>query len=98
MSEERSIDLIRWTFTIDPARKAVVEEYLGDLGIDVHVAADGQSTALWDEPEADADTDAIIEGLWEALGHTFEVTHEEFSRGDHLVYNADGHDAADQAA
>lgn len=98
MSEERTIDLIRWTFTIDPSRKSAVEEYLGDLGIDVHIAADGQALALWDEPEADADTDAIVEGLWEAHGATFEVTHEEFARTNHLAYDASDLDAADQAA
>jgi hypothetical protein len=98
MSEERTLDLIRWTFTIDPSRKAEVVEYLGDLGLDVHVATDGQATALWDEPEDDLDTDAIIEGLWEAHGSTFEVTHEEFGRTNHMVYDAGDQESAEQAA
>lgn len=98
MSEDRqgnSCDLIRWTFTIDPSRKADVEAYLADLGLEATIAADGHSVVLWDEPESQADE--IIEGLWEAHGSTFEVTHEEFARLNLLAYQAE--DAVeDQAA
>lgn len=91
MSEDRQesgIDLIRWTFTIDPARKADVESYLSDLGLDATIGADGRTTVLWDEPEGHADE--LIEGLWEVHGSTFEVTHEEFSRLNLLAYDEEG--------
>jgi hypothetical protein len=88
MSEElrnSTCDLIRWSFTIDPERKAEVETYLNDLGLDVFLRADGQVTVLWDEPEGQASE--IIEGLWEAHGSSFEVTHEEFSRINLMSYH-----------
>jgi len=81
MSEERAesaIDLIRWTFTIDPARAGGVEDYLANLGLDVHRQGCGRIVATWEEP--DRDPDGVIEGLWAAYGEPFEVTHEEFHR------------------
>lgn len=96
MSEDRTIDLIRWTFTIDPSQRAEVETYLSDLGLDLTIQADGQTTVLWDEPEGPADT--VIEGLWEACGCTFEVTHEEFRRTNLLAYNEEEDEASEVAA
>ena len=78
MSEERVIDLIRWTFTIEPARSPGVEAYLADLGLDVHVQGGSRFVVTWEEPDGDADE--VIEGLWAAYGEPFEVTHEEFHR------------------
>ena len=72
------IDLIRWTFTIDPAQLSAVEGYLSDLGLDVHASAEGRIVATWEEP--DGDVDEVIEGLWAAHGAPFEITHEEFHR------------------
>ena len=90
MSEERAhaeIDLIRWTFTIDPSRAAGVEGYLADLGLDVHIQGGGRYVVTWDEP--DGDVDATIEGLWAVYGKPFEVTHEEFHRLNLLALHHD---------
>ena len=72
------IDLIRWTFTIDPDRRTEVEGYLADLGLDVQASAEGRVVATWEEP--DQDVDEVIEGLWAIHESPFEVTHEEFHR------------------
>ena len=42
---------------------------------------------IWEEPEGDLDE--VVEALWEINGGPFEVTHEEFHRLGHLVYEAD---------
>src|SRR5262249_50873680 len=73
-----SIDLIRWTFTSDPARRRELEDYLNDLGLDVLVRGEAQFVVTWEEPEGDADE--VVEELWEINGQPFEVTHEEFGR------------------
>lgn len=77
-SNPDSVDLIRWTFTIDPARRAQVEEYLTDLGLEVLVRDDAHVSVSWDEPEGNLDE--VIEGLWEVHGEPFEITQEEFHR------------------
>ena len=48
-----TVDLIRWTFRIDPARRAEVADYLADLGLDVQDRGDGRFVVTWDEPEGD---------------------------------------------
>ncbi|MFO0960036.1 MAG: hypothetical protein U0800_21810 [Isosphaeraceae bacterium] len=96
MSDESSIDLIRWSFTIDPERQGAVDEYFKEHGLEPTFHADGLVVVLWDEPEVDSD--ALIEGLWEVHGSTFEVTHEEFHRVNLLAYQEeDGGDSAEAA-
>ena len=73
-----SIDLIRWTFTIDPERRVDLECYLIDLGLDVVVREDRQFVVTWEEP--DRDVDEVIQELWAIYGESFELTHEEYHR------------------
>lgn len=89
------IDLIRWTFTADPAKRAEIEGYLTDLGLDATSRIDGQFVVLWDEPEGDLDE--VVEGLWGINGAPFEVTHESFRRLDLLVYQSDPEAGAEAA-
>lgn len=93
--DDPTIDLIRWTFTVDPAQLRAVETYLTDQGLEVHARPDGKIVATWDEPEGDIDE--VVEGLWEVHGTPFEVTHEEFSRLNLLAYQADDADDAGRA-
>ena len=95
MSDGHAPDLIRWTFTIDPARRAAVAALLTDHGLDVHDHGDGLTVATWDEPAGDPDE--LIEALWEIHGTPFEVTHEAFQRLEHLAYHLDD-EPTDQAA
>jgi hypothetical protein len=71
-------DLIRWTFTTDPYKRAEVEGYLNDLGLDVLVRGESLFIVTWEEP--DHDLDEVIEELWALNGSPFEVTEEEFHR------------------
>ena len=71
-----SIDLIRWTFSVNPAHKAAIEEHLSDLGLDVLVREDAQFLVSWDEPEGDLDE--VIQALWALNEEPFEITQEEF--------------------
>lgn len=89
------LDLIRWTFTADPARRAEIEDALNDLGLEVFSRDDGQFLVLWDEPEGDLD--AVVERLWAINGATFEVTHETFRRLDLMVYQAEDDDSSAEA-
>jgi hypothetical protein len=73
-----SLDLIRWTFTTDPARRGAIEEHLTDLGLDVMVRDDCKFIATWDEP--DRDLDGVITEIWDLNHAPFEVTQEEFHR------------------
>ncbi|WP_169974636.1 RICIN domain-containing protein [Tautonia rosea] len=91
-----AIDLIRWTFTADAARRNEIESYLNDLGLDVFSRGDGQFIVLWDEP--DVDHDEVVERLWTINGEAFEVTHESFRRLDLLVYQAEEDDSDAEAA
>jgi hypothetical protein len=90
------LDMIRWTFTTDASRKADIESYLADHGIELLDRGEGQFVAIWDEPEGEVDE--VVEGLWEALGTTFEVTHEEFRRTDLSVYEHEAGETSEQAA
>jgi hypothetical protein len=92
-----SLDLIRWTFTIDPAKREPVEDYLSELGLDWHGRGEGQYLVNWDEPEGDPDE--VIDELWALNGAPFEVTHEEFHRLNLLVYHVEdeGSEGADRA-
>jgi hypothetical protein len=81
-------DLIRWTFAIDPAHRAEIEEYLADMGLDVLVRDDSQFIVTWEEP--DRTPEEVVEELWALHGSPFEVTHEEFHRlGIHVLHHDD---------
>lgn len=95
MSDGRTSDMIRWTFTIDPARSGEVEGYLADLGPEVYTHGEGRFTVLWEEPEGDLGE--VVEALWEVHGGPFEVTHEEFRREGYSVYHADEEAATEVA-
>jgi hypothetical protein len=93
---EASTDLIRWTFTVDPARKAAIEEHLNDLGADVLVREGGQFLVTWEEPEGELEEE--IEAIWALNGAAFEVVQEEFHRlGLHVLQHAEDDSARDAA-
>ena len=73
-----TIDLIRWTFTADPAHSGEIEEHLNDLGLDVLVRDGCHFLVTWDEPEGNIDE--VIEAVWALNGEPFEVIQEEFHR------------------
>ncbi len=73
-----TIDMIRWTFSVDPRRRPSIEAHLADLGLDVFVQGEGQFHVSWDEP--DRDMDELIVELWDLAGSPFEITQEEFHR------------------
>ena len=85
--ETLSIELIRWTFTVDPTHKAEIEAYLVDQGLEVMVRGEDTLVATWDEPEGEIDE--VIEKLWAINGQPFEVTHEEFHPANLLVYHVE---------
>ena len=89
-----TIDLIRWSFTVDPACRAEVEEHLTDLGLDVLVRDGVHFLMTWDEPEGDSDD--VIESLWAIHGVPFEITQEEFHRQSllHVYHAEEAEDAA----
>lgn len=76
--DDSTIDLIRWTFTVDPAHRDAIEEHLNDLGLDVLVREGSQFLVCWDEPEGNIDE--VIEAVWALNGEPFEITQEEFHR------------------
>lgn len=73
-----SLDLIRWTFTVDPEQRAAIENHLTDLGLDVTVRDDAQFVVCWEEP--DESVDEVIEEIWALNGAPFEIAQEEFHR------------------
>lgn len=83
-----SIDLIRWTFTVNPDHRAEIQEHLEDLGLDVLVREEVHFFVSWDEPEGNLDE--VVESIW-ALngGEAFEITQEEFHRQNlvHLLHD-----------
>ncbi len=99
MSESQAgstIDLIRWTFTPEPAKRTEIEAHLNDHGLEVHVQADGRFTVLWDEPEGEIDE--VVEELWEVNGAPFEITHEEYRHLSHNVYHVEGEEPTAERA
>ena len=96
MSTENTIDLVRWTFTVDPEHKQAIETHLVDLGAEVLTRADGQFIVLWDEPETELNE--VVEELWEITGATFDVTNETFYRTELHVYQQESDGDADRAA
>jgi hypothetical protein len=85
-----SIDLIRWTFSVNPEHRAEIEEHLTDLGLDVLVREDSHFLVSWDEPEGNIDE--VIEAIWALNGEPFELTQEEFHRQIllHVHYDEEG--------
>jgi hypothetical protein len=83
-----SIDLIRWTFTTDPAHRGEIEGHLVDLGLDVLIHDEARFTVTWEEP--DREVEHVIEEIWEINGAPFEVTQEEFHRlGLHTLHHVE---------
>jgi hypothetical protein len=83
-----SIDMIRWTFTVNPAQRGLIEAHLNDLGVDVFVHGESQFHVSWDEP--DRDMDEVITELWALNGEPFEITQEEFHRVSLMLVEHDG--------
>jgi hypothetical protein len=84
--DSSSLDLIRWTFTVNPEHRAAIESHLADLGLEVLVQDDSRFIVSWEEPGHQPEE--VIEELWELNGATFEVTQEEFHRfGLHIVHH-----------
>src|SRR5437016_1530036 len=73
-----SLDLVRWTFTIDPAHRSEIESYLHDLGADVLVREGVEFLVTWDEPEGSLVE--VIEMIWSLNGASIDVIQEEFQR------------------
>ncbi|MDR3638441.1 MAG: hypothetical protein P4L84_31850 [Isosphaeraceae bacterium] len=73
-----ALDLIRWTFTVNPEHRAAIEGHLSDLGLVVNVHDDTRFVVSWEEPDESADE--VIEAIWALNGEPFEVTQEEFQR------------------
>ncbi|MFO0908638.1 MAG: hypothetical protein U0794_09790 [Isosphaeraceae bacterium] len=82
-----TIDLIRWTFSVNPTHRAAIEEHLNDLGLDVLVREECQFTVTWDEPEGNIDE--VVEALWAINEEPFEITQEEFHRQNLLSIHHD---------
>lgn len=93
--ETLSIEMIRWTFTVDPAHRGEIESYLLDQGLEVLVRGEDTLVATWDEPEGEIDE--VIEELWAINGAPFEVTHEEFHRANLLIYHVEEAEAAEES-
>ncbi len=92
--ETMTIEMIRWTFAVDPAHRGEIETYLQDQGLEVLVRGEETMVDTWDEPEGSIEE--VIEGMWAIVGSPFEVTHEEFHRANLLVYDTDA-DADEEA-
>jgi hypothetical protein len=90
-----SVDLVRWTFAVDPDRRTEIEAHLLDHGADVMVRGEDQLVVSWEEPEGNIEE--IIEALWGLNGGPFEVTVEEFHRVNLHTLESDDQ-AAEEAA
>lgn len=81
MSQEATsatTDLVRWSFTIDPANRVAIESHLSDQGADVLVHDGQHFIVTWEEPEDDLVE--AIEEIWKLNGEPFDVTQEDFHR------------------
>jgi hypothetical protein len=91
-----AIDLIRWTFTIDPEHRLAIESHLVDLGADVWIVEESKFQVSWEEPEANLDE--VVEALWQIHGSAFDVTQEEFQRTSlHILQHSDDEPALEAA-
>ena len=95
MSDESTLDMVRWTFTANPEHRAELEAYLIDHGADVHIKNEANFIVLWDEPEFDMDQ--VVEALWTTNDGEFQVIHEGFHRLNLISYefNVDDDDDDD---
>ncbi len=89
------VDLVRWTFAVDPDRRSPIEAHLLDHGADVLVRGEDQLVASWEEPASDMEE--VIEALWGLNGGPFEVTVEAFRRLDLHTLQSDD-DVSQEAA
>ncbi len=87
-----SVDMIRWTFSVEPEHREAIEAHLADLGLDVFVEGGGRFHVSWDEP--DRDMDEVVSELWAIHGKPFDITQEEFHRVNLFLLEHD-EDAAD---
>ena len=90
-----SVDMIRWTFSVETEKREEIETHLVDLGLDVVVLGESQFHVIFDEP--DHDTDELAAELWDLNGEPFEITQEEFHRLSHILIHADETDEAQAA-
>ncbi len=79
-----SVEMIRWTFTVNQEHRVEIESHLLDLGLEIQARGDDTLVVTWDEP--DGGIDELIEELWAINGEPFEITHEEFHRVNMLIY------------
>lgn len=91
-----AIDLIRWTFTVNPDHREAIEGHLSDLGFDVFVQDETVFTVTWEEP--DREVDEVIEAIWALNGEAFEVTQEAFHRVGMHTLTQDEDELAQDAA
>jgi hypothetical protein len=95
-TKSASTDLVRWSFTINPARRGEIEGHLVDLGADVLVREGQDLVVTWDEPEGDlAD---VIEAIWSLNGEPIEVIQEGFHRLELLTIQHAEDETSAQAA
>jgi hypothetical protein len=91
MSDElksTATDLVRWSFTINPANRAAIEGHLTDLGADVLVRDGNEFLVTWDEP--DDDLSGVIEAIWALNGEPFDLIQEGFHRLElHTIQDAE---------
>jgi len=80
-----SIELIRWTFTVNAEHRVEIETHLLDLGLEVQARGEDTLVVTWDEPEGGVEE--LIEELWAINGEPFEITHEEFHRTNMVIYH-----------
>jgi hypothetical protein len=91
-----SLDLVRWTFTINPDHRAEIESHLLDLGADVLVREGSDFLVTWDEPHEDLAE--VVEAIWSLNGEPFDVIQEEFQRfGLHTLHYSEDEAAQDAA-
>ncbi|MDB5349127.1 MAG: hypothetical protein JWN86_374 [Planctomycetota bacterium] len=91
-----SVDMVRWTFTVNPEHRAAIEGHLVDLGLDVVVLGEGQFHVTWEEN--DQDLDEVAADLWDINGATFDITQEEFHRVSLMMVHPEDETGAAQAA
>ena len=88
-----SIEMIRWTFSVNSEHRVEIETHLLDLGLEVQARGEETLVVTWDEPEGGIDE--LIEELWAINGEPFEITHEAFHRVSLLVYHPEEISEAD---
>jgi len=91
-----ALDLVRWTFTVDPEHADVIEAHLDSLGADVFTGDEGRFLVTWEEPEHALDE--VVEAIWGLNEAPFEVIQEEFHRISlNLLQFQEDEDEADEA-